>query len=460
MAKIAILGAGLRGLYIADRLEQLGHDCSVFEASHRIGGAILSQRHPSGYLTEDGAHTFLINSEKVEHYLDSFPELMARSLRPKPGTEKRYIAHKKKLHLVEAKPQFIFKTNLLSPLGKLRFLSECFKGKQSLDPQISLYDLIKLHFGSECADRLLDPFIAGTYAGDPKKLSAQFTAPQLYKTSSTRGSLLRSALSRKAFKSYIISFVDGLNELPEAIARRLKKAVLTNTQILSIEAFEDGWRLRYQTTNCEQEENPFDGIISTLPAHSMASLPLAPKVKDCLPNFSEIKHPPVSVLSLGFHKDQFKKELTGFGYLLPSSEKEEHLGVLFSSSLFEQRAPSEHRLITVFIGGSRNPELTQLNSVALTKRLLPSIRSYTGIHGEPAFSYLRTWTASIPQYHPKYQRIHQQIADFENRHAGFILEGNYRNGIALGHCFDDDFLKHSLFQEGTTHNKEPYTCLD
>ena len=72
MAKIAILGAGLRGLYIADRLEQLGHDCSVFEASHRIGGAILSQRHPSGYLTEDGAHTFLINSEKVENYLGPF----------------------------------------------------------------------------------------------------------------------------------------------------------------------------------------------------------------------------------------------------------------------------------------------------------------------------------------------------------------------------------------------------
>lgn len=452
MAKVAILGAGLRGLYIADRLEKLGHHCTVFESSNRIGGAILSKRHPSGYLTEDGAHTFLVHSEKVAHYLNSFPDLMERSLRPKTGTQKRYIVYKKKLHAVEAKPQFILKTGLLSPLGKLRFLSEYFKGKQRLDPRISLYDLIKLHFGSECADRLLDPFIAGTYAGDPKTLSAQFTAPQLFKTSSTQGSLLRSALSRRAFKSHIISFVDGLNELPQAIAQRLHQAVLTDTQILAIEAFEEGWQLRYQIADRGQAQENFDCIIATQPAHSMDKLPLAPQVQACLPNFAEIEHPPVSVLSLGFHKDQFKKELSGFGYLIPSLEKEAHLGVLFSSALFEQRAPSDHRLITVFIGGSRNPELTQLDAPALIEKLLPSIRSYTGINGAPKFSYLRTWTASIPQYDQGYHRIHQQITDFENSHPRFLLAGNYRHGIALGHCFDDNFLKHPLFHSDANPN--------
>lgn len=452
MAKVAILGAGLRGLYIADRLEKLGHHCSVFEASHRIGGAIFSKRHPSGYLTEDGAHTFLVNSEKIQHYLDSFPDLMQRSLRPKSGTEKRFIVHKKKLHIVEATPQFLLKTSLLTPLGKLRFLSEYFKGKQRLDPQISLYDFFKLHFGSECADRLLDPFIAGTYAGDPKKLSAQFTAPQLFKNSSTRGSLLRSALSKKTFKSHILSFVDGLNELPEAIAQRLQQAVLTDTQILSIEPIEGGWQLHYQTADQKREQENFDGILSTLPAHSMATLPLTPKVQACLPDFSEIEHPPVSVLSLGFHKDQFEKELSGFGYLIPSLEKEAHLGVLFSSALFEQRAPRDHRLITVFIGGSRNPELTQLDASALIEKLLPSIRTYTGINGLPKFSYLRTWKASIPQYHQDYHRIQRQILDFENSHPGLILTGNYRQGIALAHCFDDAFLEHPLFQSTTAAN--------
>ncbi|MAV39211.1 MAG: protoporphyrinogen oxidase [Puniceicoccaceae bacterium] len=446
MAKVAILGAGLRGLYVADRLEKLGHRCTVFEATNRIGGAIRSKRHPSGYLTEDGAHTFLVHSIKVQQYLDSFPDLMQRSLRPETGTEKRYIVHKGKLHLVEANPKFFLNTSLLSPLGKLRFLSDFFKGKQCLDPRISLYDLIKLHFGNECADRLLDPFIAGTYAGDPKKLSAQFTAPQLFKTSSTRGSLLKSTLREKGFKSHIISFVEGLNELPEAIAQRLEQAVLTNTKILSIKALKKGWQLNYQIADHPPEQHNFDCVCATLPAHAMMSLPLAPEVRDLLPNFADIEHPPVSVLSLGFHKNQFQRALSGFGYLIPSSEKESHLGVLFSSTLFKHRAPSDHCLITAFIGGSRNPELTQLDASQLIKRLLPRISSYCGINGVPAFSYLRTWKASIPQYHCDYHTVHQQIEDFEKSQSGFILAGNYRKGIALGNCFDDDFLKHPFFQ--------------
>ena len=66
MAEIAILGAGLRGLYIAYELEKQGHNCSVFESLSHIGGALVSNRHSSGFLTEDGAHTLLINSEKIE----------------------------------------------------------------------------------------------------------------------------------------------------------------------------------------------------------------------------------------------------------------------------------------------------------------------------------------------------------------------------------------------------------
>jgi monoamine oxidase len=74
MAEVAILGAGLRGLYIAYELEKQGHKCTVFESSQHIGGALVSTRHHSGYLTEDGAHTLLINSEKVDnliHELDA-----------------------------------------------------------------------------------------------------------------------------------------------------------------------------------------------------------------------------------------------------------------------------------------------------------------------------------------------------------------------------------------------------
>ena len=43
--KVAILGAGLAGLAIAYELERVGYDCTIVEASHRIGGRVLTARH-------------------------------------------------------------------------------------------------------------------------------------------------------------------------------------------------------------------------------------------------------------------------------------------------------------------------------------------------------------------------------------------------------------------------------
>ena len=42
---IAILGAGISGLTIAYELERVGYECTIIEASHRIGGRNLTVRH-------------------------------------------------------------------------------------------------------------------------------------------------------------------------------------------------------------------------------------------------------------------------------------------------------------------------------------------------------------------------------------------------------------------------------
>ena len=43
--KVAILGAGLAGLTIAYELERVGYDCTIIEASKRVGGRVLTLRH-------------------------------------------------------------------------------------------------------------------------------------------------------------------------------------------------------------------------------------------------------------------------------------------------------------------------------------------------------------------------------------------------------------------------------
>ncbi|MCY1691189.1 NAD(P)/FAD-dependent oxidoreductase [Exiguobacterium sp. SL14] len=37
---IAVIGAGISGLYLATRLQELGHNVTIYEARDRIGGRI------------------------------------------------------------------------------------------------------------------------------------------------------------------------------------------------------------------------------------------------------------------------------------------------------------------------------------------------------------------------------------------------------------------------------------
>ena len=51
--------------------------------------------------------------------------------------------------------------------------------------------------------------------------------------------------------------------------------------------------------------------------------------------------------------------------LVPAAEKLSVLGVLFNSTLFPGRAPAGQVLLTVFVGGARQPELAELADEAL-----------------------------------------------------------------------------------------------
>ena len=77
-------------------------------------------------------------------------------------------------------------------------------------------------------------------------------------------------------------------------------------------------------------------------------------------------------------------------------ERRRVLGSLFSSSMFEGRAPPGHVLLTTFVGGLRNPEMTTLADGELSTATrvwpaarLPSSRSGTNASQPAATLMLR-----------------------------------------------------------------------
>jgi len=72
--KVIVIGAGMSGLVAAYELEKLGHDVTVLEAQHRVGGRVLTLREPwaDDLYVEAGAARIPDNHAVTLHYVKEF----------------------------------------------------------------------------------------------------------------------------------------------------------------------------------------------------------------------------------------------------------------------------------------------------------------------------------------------------------------------------------------------------
>jgi oxygen-dependent protoporphyrinogen oxidase len=70
--------------------------------------------------------------------------------------------------------------------------------------------------------------------------------------------------------------------------------------------------------------------------------------------------------------------LNAFGGLIPSIEKRDALGILFTSSIFSSRAPEGGAVLSVFMGGDRRPELIDKSDDEIREIALKEINSTLG----------------------------------------------------------------------------------
>ena len=239
MKRIGIIGSGITALAQAWELTREGHDCTVLECSERIGGAIQSHRE-GDYLAEEGPNSIQINSPEVDAFLKSIPGLEARTVEANTAASKRYIVRGGKLHAVPMNPWQAITTSLWSVGGRLRVLQEPFVKPIAPETEESAADFVRRRLGKELYQYAINPLIGGIYAGDPEKLSLRYAFPKLYALEQNHGGLIRGALAKMRaakgndapkFKKRIISFKDGLAELPQMLAKALGEKVQTGVSI-------------------------------------------------------------------------------------------------------------------------------------------------------------------------------------------------------------------------------------
>lgn len=428
--KIAIVGAGITGLTAALEIKKKGIKVDVFEQHGYAGGSIKSIRQ-NEWLLEYGPNTLLVKNRKVADFLNNLG-LWKDRLIANDESANRFIV--KNGRLVKLPTSFLeaLTTPLFSASGKLAILKEPFVSNTTNKDE-TVAQFVERRIGKEMLDYALNPFIAGIYANRPEKLSLRHTFPRMHELEQQYGSLVWGSFAGKndnedRIKRELISFENGLHEVVDAITAQLEQIYFSH-EILKIQRLAEGWFLKTKFG----EKGPYQNVILNVPLYKWNEnlLPVQPGE---LEEIQKVEYPPLSVFHLGFKKDDIQHPLDGFGFLVPEKEQRNVLGALFSSTLFPGRAPADSHLMTVFVGGGREPELAQRESQKLLEIVLKDLGDLIGVNAEPIYKEHVFWPGSIPAYHVGYDKVLNSFDSIETRNPGLHLAGNFRNGVSVPDC--------------------------
>jgi oxygen-dependent protoporphyrinogen oxidase len=441
MGRTIIVGAGLCGLVAARTCRDKGRGVLVLESGGYPGGVIRSEQR-DGYLIEHGPNTLALRAGHAPDYLEQIG-LLEDAIEANPEANKRFIVRGGQPVAVPTSASSFLTSPLFSTLGKLRLLLEPLLPRGSARKNESVADFFKRRLGREVRDYAANPFIAGVYAARAETLVLRHAFPAIYELEGKHRSLMlggiKAAKRRKREglpKTRLVSFKKGLAELPNRLAEELGNDIRLNAPVRKISRDGDTWRVAFEEAG-ERKEERANRIVCSVPAHALKSIEWEGLAeRDSLKTLASAHHYPIAVVQLGFPREDVGHPLDGFGFLVPEKENLRILGTLFSSTLFSERAPEGHVLLTTFVGGERQPDLTKKSDEELYELVLEELQGLLQVRGKPTFRNLVRWPKAIPL--PDLGKDDRLVAAkrLQDANPGLILSGSHLTGVSLPACLE------------------------
>jgi oxygen-dependent protoporphyrinogen oxidase len=444
--KVIVLGAGISGLATAHWLKKEGFDVHILESRSEPGGA-METIYKDGFTIDFGPNSGLETTPLISQLAEEVG-VKENMIYANEEGNKRYILRNDELHALPTSPPAFIKTKLFSGKAKLRVMGEPFVGKSDDGYYQSIAQFVERRLGREFLDYAIDPFVSGVFAGDPTKLSVKSAFPKLYRLEELYGGLVKGMIKGRNERkrrneeskqsARMFSFRNGMQSFPKAIAKQFGNKIEYDVKLESINRSENGYKVNY-LVNGTSKDISADIILSTMPVHK-ASEYFSKFDTEFETHAKDIFYPPVLVLYLGYKKEQIRRALDGFGFLIPSKMKKNFLGAIWSSTIFENRAPKGSAAFTLFVGGARNPNLFNESTEVIINRAIHEFSEIMNVEGEPVLKEFREWHKAIPQYNLGYIEHENYFDKFEKENPGIFLSGNYRGGISVGDCIKNSEL--------------------
>ncbi len=459
--KVVIFGAGISGLSLAWFLKKKfksSIDLTIIEKDSYSGGYIKSLKK-AGFLFELGPRSCRTagNGVKTLQLIEDL-NLTKEVVVASPFAKKRYVYLDQRMEQAPGSFFSLFKSPLTKGLFKA-LIFDLFGKYKSSDDDPSIHEYASKKFSPEIADNLFDPLTSGIYAGNISKLSFKSCFPYLHELENAHGSLIWGMfLNKKKIneifspfvknlkKHKIFSLKNGMQTLTDVLSKELKGHILFSAEIENLRILNDSTKIFLKN----KEVIHADYVFSSLSPHDLKTLLPEGKMKEILTEFHSTS---VAVVSLGFKKDVLKTK--GFGYLIPSKEKEDILGVVFDSSVFNQqnRKADETRL-TVMLGGSHMRDFERKTEDDFLKMSKNALVKHLGIKDVPDVSHVYIAKNAIPQYLVGHGERLQKLKKACPEH--FQVLGSCYFGVSVNDCIANsehsanEFFK-SLYDSQSLH---------
>lgn len=462
---VVIVGGGISGLSTAFALQERAAAagqplrCTVVESAHSWGGKILTRR-TGEFVTEAGPDSFLAQ-KPAGLELCAKLGLADQLINTNETGKKAFVWSRGRLHeLPEGLVTFVpkqlgpfLRSGLLSWVGLARMGCDMFVPRGPAQSDESLAAFFRRRFGSQAFERVLEPLMAGIYAGDADQMSLKATFPRFYELEQEYGSIVRGMMAaRKKMpprpaggpkRTMFVSLKNGLGDLVTALADRLTKQggelrVGCKVEALRVRSHQLG-RWMYDLILQDGGALSTESLVLATPAYVSAELlrPLTPIAGGLL---ELIPYASTATVTMAYPASSVTGVVEGFGFVVPRAEGKDLIAATWTSLKWPHRAPADQVLVRCYVGGVGREAILELDDAALIQRVRAELSTLCGLSAVPHYTSVNRWHKAMPQYTIGHLDRLNQLEAALSRYPGLILTGAAYRGVGIPDCIRDGVL--------------------
>jgi oxygen-dependent protoporphyrinogen oxidase len=427
--RVAVVGGGIAGLAAAWDLSERA-EVTVFEPG-RLGGRILTTPF-GGRPVDEGPDAFLTRVPEAVQLCDQLgltPELVAPAegrsavwagdrLRPLPDG------------LVLGVPRDlrgVVRSGILSPRGMVRAgLDPVLPRRRPVDG-LTVREMVADRFGTEVADRLVDPLVGGIHAGWTGTLGAEEVTPQIAAVARRSRSLLlglRSLAPTPDAGPIFLAPRAGVGRLVDRLVEALEeRSVRFEARRVHRLESEDGGRVRL-----DDDPEPYDGAVVAVSGRAAAALLGAGATAglDSIPTASV-------VILTASTTSPLPGNLNGF--LVPRAEGRLMTACSFGSNKWPHWSAPGRSVVRISAGRHGDPAALELGDEPLVDRLVDELGRAVGHPVNVSEHRVSRWPDAFPQYVPGHNEMVVRVErDLARTHPGVALAGSSYRGSGIPAC--------------------------